>query len=148
MKKISIALLAAVSLLLLASAAIAVPGHGGFKEKCDDRHGCPDNDGCPPEDECPAEDGCQLILDFDIGVCLPETPCLPVLVIDDVPGICGSELSIGLPEVCGPEISPIVFPELCCQNKETCPEDDTCDDDKCKDDKCGDDKCHGDRGKR
>lgn len=123
MKKVLVASLVVVSLLLLTSGAMAAYGDG--KEVV-----CPPEP-CPPKEICPTINVCFPEMPvFDMDVCFPEAPCAKV-VIEDFPEIRCDNIDFE-------------FPEICCQVKEPCPEpepepcppvDDECNDDNGKDDR-------------
>jgi hypothetical protein len=100
MKKVLIASLIVVSLLLLASGAMA--DREDYRAKWDDRCGeeCPEEDNCAPE-------------------CLPEeTPetCPPIVI--NIPGITCPDIDIDLPEApCFPNVCVGDFPDICCPDK-------------------------------
>lgn len=140
MKKVLIASLIVVSLLFLASGAMA--DYGNDRGKWDDHHGDKCAPECPPEETpketCPP---CPPIVinipecDFpDMEIELPEPCCFPDVVVN-------------MPEINCPDIS-FDFPDLCPDDKicpEPCPEPAPCPDDKVVDDKCDDNKRGGRR---
>lgn len=101
MKKVLIASMVAVSLLLLASGAMA--NCGSCKE-----------DVCPPIEICIPD---IPVCNFD--VCIPDLPCNPDIKVD-FPDICCPEIKFDIPEFNCPETK-IDFPEICPEEK-PCPE--------------------------
>jgi hypothetical protein len=114
MKKLLIASLVVVSLLLLASGAMADRGdrHGGY---CPEEKECAPE--CPPEEVCPTIEVCFPEMPVcDIDVCFPEAPCCPKIVMEEFPEIICPEISCDFPEICCP--CPIEKP---CPEPEPCP---------------------------
>jgi len=117
MKKVLVASLVVVSLLLLASGAMA--------DYCPPVE--PEPEPCPPVVTCP-----PIVIDFpdiccpDIDLAFPEAPCCPEVIVKDIP------------EICCPEVN-FEFPDFCCPTEPCPPEpipddgDDGCHDDKFKD---------------
>lgn len=112
MKKVLVASLIVVSLLLLTSAAMA--DRGNRVDSCRNcEPACPV---CPPEPEPTCEPifiNIPGIDCMDIDLDLPSAPCIPAVCVSDFPGICCPDVNFDFPEVNCPAECPAPAPAPC-----------------------------------
>ncbi len=121
MKKMLAIMLVVVSMLLLASVAIA--DREDRANRFDRHEGCcpPEEEVCPPEEEvCPPIEVCfPEVPEIDVDVCIPKAPCFPEIRVEEFPEINCPEINVEIPEICPPCVSPAPCPE----EEECCPDD-------------------------